>query len=49
MVALAEKVALMRSRFYYPLEIRDMVAAHGLAAYVETDGRFAAWVVADKV
>ena len=48
MIAIAEKVALMRSHFYYPDEIRDMVAAHGLAVSVETDGRFAAWVVADK-
>jgi demethylmenaquinone methyltransferase/2-methoxy-6-polyprenyl-1,4-benzoquinol methylase len=49
MVAVAEKVALMRSRFYYPQEIREMVAAHGLPAFVETDDHFAAWVVADKI
>jgi demethylmenaquinone methyltransferase/2-methoxy-6-polyprenyl-1,4-benzoquinol methylase len=48
MVAVAEKVALMRSRFYYPHEIRDMVAAHGLPVFVQTDGQFAAWVIADK-
>ena len=48
MVAVAEKVALMRSRFYYPYEIRDMVAEHGLPAFVQTDDQFAAWVVADK-
>lgn len=47
-VAIAEKVALMRSKFYYPEAIRDMVAANGLPARVETDGRFAAWIIADK-
>jgi ubiquinone/menaquinone biosynthesis C-methylase UbiE len=47
-VAVAEKVALMRSKFYYPDAIRDMAAAHGLDARVETDGKFAAWVIADK-
>jgi ubiquinone/menaquinone biosynthesis C-methylase UbiE len=48
LVALAEKVALMRSRFYYPADIREMARAQGLWARVETDGRFAAWVVAKK-
>jgi demethylmenaquinone methyltransferase/2-methoxy-6-polyprenyl-1,4-benzoquinol methylase len=48
LVALAERLALMRSRFFYPAEIRDMVAAHGLAARVEVNGGFAAWVVVDK-
>jgi demethylmenaquinone methyltransferase/2-methoxy-6-polyprenyl-1,4-benzoquinol methylase len=48
MIALAEKVALMQSHFYYPDEIREMVAAHGLQAQIVSDGRFAAWVVADK-
>ncbi len=47
-VAIAEKVALMRSKFYTPEAIRDMVAAHGLQTRIETDGRFAAWVIADK-
>ncbi len=48
MVAVAEKLALMRSHFYYPHEIREMIAAHGLPAFVESDGRFAAWIIADK-
>ncbi len=47
-VAIAEKVALMRSKFYAPEAIRDMVAAHGLRTEIQTDGRFAAWVIADK-
>ncbi len=49
LIAVAEKVALMRSRFYYPSEIRDMMAGHGLSVRIETDGRFAAWIIADKV
>jgi len=47
-VALAEKVALMRSRFYYPQEIQQMVSNAGLQARVEHDGQFAAWIVAGK-
>lgn len=47
-IAIAEKIALMRSTFYYPEAIRDMIAAHGVPARVQTDGRFAAWIIADK-
>lgn len=47
-VALAEKVALMRSKFYYPAEIQHMIAIHGLTTRIERDGRFAAWIIADK-
>jgi ubiquinone/menaquinone biosynthesis C-methylase UbiE len=49
MVALAEKVALMQSHFYYPHEIQEMIAAQGLPAQIVSDGGFAAWVVAEKV
>ena len=49
LVALGEKAALMQSHFYYPAEIRDMVAAQGLPAQVVSDGGFVAWVVAEKV
>jgi demethylmenaquinone methyltransferase/2-methoxy-6-polyprenyl-1,4-benzoquinol methylase len=48
MIAIAEKMLLMRSHFFYPSEIRDMMAAHGLSVQIETDGRFVAWVIADK-
>lgn len=48
LVALAEKAALMHSRFYYPAQIRDMALALGVSARVEADGQFAAWVVVDK-
>lgn len=47
-VALAEKLALMRSHFYAPAAIRDMLAAHGAPARVEADGGFEAWIVVDK-
>ena len=47
-VAVAEKAMLMQSRFYYPQEIRTMVAAHGVAAQVVNDGGFATWIIADK-
>ena len=48
MVAVAEKVALMQSHFYYPHEIQEMIAAQGLSTQIVTDGSFAAWIVADK-
>jgi demethylmenaquinone methyltransferase/2-methoxy-6-polyprenyl-1,4-benzoquinol methylase len=48
LVAIAEKLALMRSRFYAPEAIRDMVADLGLEARIERDRGLAAWVVVDK-
>jgi len=48
LVALAEKLALMGSHFHSPLKIQAMIAAHGISAHVESDGGFAAWIVADK-
>lgn len=48
LVAWAEKIALMGSHFHSPAEIRDMVTAHGVAAQIQHDGRFAAWIIADK-
>jgi demethylmenaquinone methyltransferase/2-methoxy-6-polyprenyl-1,4-benzoquinol methylase len=48
LVALAEKLALMRSHFYYPNQIEAMLAGLGLSTRVEGDGRFAAWIIADK-
>jgi len=47
LVALAEKLALMRSRFHTPEAIRDMVAAHGHAAEIVRDAKFRAWIVVD--
>ena len=48
LVALGEKLALMHSHFYYPREIREMVAAQGIAAQIINHGGFASWIVADK-
>ncbi len=46
-VALAEKALLMRSQFYAPEVIRQMLASHGLHAWVETLGTVA-WIIAEK-
>lgn len=48
LVALAEKLAMMRSRFYTPEAIRDMAAANSATAWVERDDGFSAWIVADR-
>ncbi len=48
LIAVVEKVALMRSHFYYPAQIEAMLKAMGLSTKVEGDGRFTAWVIADK-
>jgi SAM-dependent methyltransferase len=47
-VALAERLALMRSRFLSPEDIRALVAGTGVAVQVESDGRFSARIVADR-
>jgi demethylmenaquinone methyltransferase/2-methoxy-6-polyprenyl-1,4-benzoquinol methylase len=47
LIALAERLALMGSHFFSPAAIRDMVERAGVPAWVEADGRFAAWVVAE--
>ena len=48
MIALAEKLALMRSHFYYPAEIKAMIEANGASARIETDDMITAWVVVTK-
>jgi len=48
LVAWAEKLALMGSHFHSPAEIRDIVTAQGVPARLQHDGRFAAWIIADK-
>ncbi|UCG07750.1 MAG: hypothetical protein JSV83_03610 [Desulfobacterales bacterium] len=47
-LALMEKMLLMRSRFYKPQEIRRMIVSHGVSACIETDGHYTAWIIADK-
>jgi SAM-dependent methyltransferase len=46
-VAVAEKLALMRSRFLYPHEIGRELAGLGLRVEIKTDGH-TAWVIAEK-
>ena len=48
MIAVAEKLALMRSHFYYPAEICKMINSHGFSAHIEYDDQITAWVVVDK-
>jgi len=48
LVALAEKMLLMRSHFYPPQKIREMISVCGYAAKIENDDRYTAWVVAEK-
>jgi len=47
LVALAEKLALMGSRFHPAEDIARMVEAAGGKTRIERDRRFAAWVVVD--
>ena len=48
LLALAEKILLMRSHFYSPQKILEMIASCGHSAKIENDGRYTAWVVAEK-
>lgn len=47
LVALAERLLLMRSRFFAPAALASLLAAPGFTVTVETDGRYTAWVVVD--
>ena len=47
-LALIEKLLLMRSHFYTPEKIHDIIADHGYRPAIESDGRYTAWVVMDK-
>ncbi len=48
MVAVAERLFLMRSHFFSPQQIQKMVQEFGLTAEIETDGKYIAWIVVDK-
>jgi ubiquinone/menaquinone biosynthesis C-methylase UbiE len=48
LMSLFEKILMMRSRFHSPAKIRDMVLACGVPAKIESDGRYTAWIVAEK-
>lgn len=47
-LALIEKLLLMRSHFYTPEKIQAMIAGHGCRAAIVNDGRYTAWIVVDK-
>jgi demethylmenaquinone methyltransferase/2-methoxy-6-polyprenyl-1,4-benzoquinol methylase len=48
LLAVAEKMALMRSRILDIAEIAQMAVAAGLVAHKEPGNRFTSWVIADK-
>jgi ubiquinone/menaquinone biosynthesis C-methylase UbiE len=47
-VALAEKLLLMKSRFFLPLSILRMLKEGGLSARIAASDRFSVWITADK-
>ena len=49
MLALTEKMILMRSRIHSMNEILEMIPAEGMNACIERGSGFASWVVADKM
>jgi demethylmenaquinone methyltransferase/2-methoxy-6-polyprenyl-1,4-benzoquinol methylase len=48
LLALAEKMFLMRSHFYTPQKIREIIESNGCSTKIDHDGRYTAWVVAEK-
>ncbi len=48
MIALAEKVTLMRSKFYSPEMIAQFVSSLGYPLRIERDDKITAWIVVDK-
>lgn len=48
MIALFEKLAFMKSHFYYPEQISRMGQSMGANCHVIVEDGFAAWIVADK-
>ena len=48
LLALAEKILGMGSRFLKPAEIQEMLTAKGISVKIEYPNRITAWVVADK-
>jgi demethylmenaquinone methyltransferase/2-methoxy-6-polyprenyl-1,4-benzoquinol methylase len=48
LMALAEKLIQMRSRFLSPAQIRGMLHACGLRSHVEPGPRATVWIVGDK-
>jgi demethylmenaquinone methyltransferase/2-methoxy-6-polyprenyl-1,4-benzoquinol methylase len=47
-LALVEKLLLMRSHFYTPEKIKTMIISLGVSAQIERDDKYTAWIIADK-
>jgi len=47
-LALAEKILLMRSHFHTPQKIWEMITSCGYSAKIDHDGRYTAWIAVDK-
>ena len=48
LIALFEKLALMKSHFHTKEEIKEMVESYGAKGEIDTDGKGAAWVIVEK-
>lgn len=48
LIALAEKLMLMKSKFHTPTEIQSMAKEYGASASVGTDGKGSAWIMVEK-
>ena len=48
LLALAEKVMGMRSRFLKPAEIQQMMGSNRIFTKIEHPNRYTAWIIADK-
>ena len=48
-LALVEKMLLMRSHFHTPEKIQQLVNSHSVSAHIERDHRYTAWIIADKI
>ena len=49
LLALAEKMMWMRSRFLRPKKILEMIGSNGVSVKIEHDGRFTFWIIVDKI
>lgn len=48
LIALMEKLALMKSKFHTPAEIQAMAEGYGAEVEIGSDGKGSAWVMIDK-
>lgn len=48
LIALLEKLALMKSHFYYPEEISKMINSMGASSQLVPNNSLAAWIIATK-